>query len=66
MQKLWRCTLPIPRAAFYVRAGCNQRSYSATLIVFQLDVDEETAEKLYEKLLELEKQTLERYSDLLD
>ncbi|KAM6305592.1 3-keto-steroid reductase/17-beta-hydroxysteroid dehydrogenase 7 isoform 2-T2 [Aegotheles albertisi] len=32
----------------------------------KMDVDEETAEKLYQKLLELEKQTLERYSDLLD
>ncbi|NXG32400.1 DHB7 reductase, partial [Dromaius novaehollandiae] len=29
-------------------------------------VDEETAEKFYEKLLELEKQALERYDDLLD
>ncbi|KFO05281.1 3-keto-steroid reductase, partial [Balearica regulorum gibbericeps] len=32
----------------------------------KIDVDEETAEKLYQKLLELEKQALERYSDLLD
>ncbi|KFQ00601.1 3-keto-steroid reductase, partial [Haliaeetus albicilla] len=32
----------------------------------KLDVDEETAEKFYQKLLELEKETLERYSDLLD
>ncbi|XP_075012707.1 3-keto-steroid reductase/17-beta-hydroxysteroid dehydrogenase 7 isoform X3 [Calonectris borealis] len=32
----------------------------------KIDVDEETAEKFYQKLLELEKQTLERYSDLLD
>ncbi|XP_075567074.1 3-keto-steroid reductase/17-beta-hydroxysteroid dehydrogenase 7 isoform X2 [Pelecanus crispus] len=29
-------------------------------------VDEETAEKFYQKLLELEKQVLEKYSDLLD
>ncbi|NXY72927.1 DHB7 reductase, partial [Glareola pratincola] len=32
----------------------------------KMDVDEEIAEKFYQKLLELEKQTLERYSDLLD
>ncbi|XP_010121926.1 PREDICTED: 3-keto-steroid reductase, partial [Chlamydotis macqueenii] len=32
----------------------------------KIHVDEETAEKLYQKLLELEKQTLEKYSDLLD
>ncbi|KFW64744.1 3-keto-steroid reductase, partial [Pygoscelis adeliae] len=32
----------------------------------KIDVDEETAEKFYQKLLELEKQALERYSDLLD
>ncbi|XP_074762892.1 3-keto-steroid reductase/17-beta-hydroxysteroid dehydrogenase 7 isoform X3 [Athene noctua] len=32
----------------------------------RMDVDEETAEEFYQKLLELEKQTLERYSDLLD
>ncbi|NWH74318.1 DHB7 reductase, partial [Piaya cayana] len=32
----------------------------------QIDVDEETAEEFYQKLLELEKQALERYSDLLD
>ncbi|NXL58650.1 DHB7 reductase, partial [Chordeiles acutipennis] len=32
----------------------------------KIDVDEETAEKLYQKLMELEKQTLEKYSDLLD
>ncbi|KAM9379126.1 3-keto-steroid reductase/17-beta-hydroxysteroid dehydrogenase 7 isoform 2-T2 [Phaethornis superciliosus] len=32
----------------------------------KMDVDDETAEKFYQKLLELEKQTLERYSDLLD
>ncbi|KFZ47010.1 3-keto-steroid reductase, partial [Antrostomus carolinensis] len=32
----------------------------------KIDVDEETAEKLYQKLVELEKQTLEKYSDLLD
>ncbi|NXX17207.1 DHB7 reductase, partial [Podargus strigoides] len=32
----------------------------------KIDMDEETAEKFYQKLLELEKQTLERYSDLLD
>jgi len=31
-----------------------------------MDVDGETAEKFYQKLLELEKQALERYSDLLD
>ncbi|NWR81254.1 DHB7 reductase, partial [Centropus unirufus] len=30
----------------------------------KIDVDEETAEKFYQKLLELEKQALERYSDL--
>lgn len=36
------------------------------LILFQMDVDEETAEKFYQKLLELEEQTLERYGDLLD
>lgn len=39
---------------------------SALLIIFQLDVDEETAEKFYQKLLELEEQTLEKYGDLLD
>ncbi|KAM6415260.1 3-keto-steroid reductase/17-beta-hydroxysteroid dehydrogenase 7 isoform 2-T2 [Rhynochetos jubatus] len=32
----------------------------------KIDVDEEMAEKFYQKLLELEKQTLEKYSDLLD
>ncbi|EOA95796.1 3-keto-steroid reductase, partial [Anas platyrhynchos] len=32
----------------------------------KMDVDEETAEKFYQKLLELEEQTLERYGDLLD
>lgn len=32
----------------------------------KMDVDEETAEKFYQKLLELEKETLEKYSDLLD
>ncbi|NXT53706.1 DHB7 reductase, partial [Pluvianellus socialis] len=32
----------------------------------KMDVDEEIAEQLYQKLLELEKQALERYSDLLD
>ncbi|XP_068808163.1 3-keto-steroid reductase/17-beta-hydroxysteroid dehydrogenase 7 [Struthio camelus] len=32
----------------------------------KIDVDEEIAEKFYEKLLELEKQILERYDDLLD
>ncbi|XP_074008445.1 3-keto-steroid reductase/17-beta-hydroxysteroid dehydrogenase 7 isoform X2 [Numenius arquata] len=32
----------------------------------KMDVDEEIAEKFYQKLLELEKQTLEKYSDLLD
>eukprot|EP00076_Gallus_gallus_P003776 NP_001264436.1 3-keto-steroid reductase isoform 2 [Gallus gallus] len=32
----------------------------------KLDVDEETAEKFYQKLLELEEQTLEKYGDLLD
>ncbi|NP_001264436.2 3-keto-steroid reductase/17-beta-hydroxysteroid dehydrogenase 7 isoform 2 [Gallus gallus] len=32
----------------------------------KLDVDEETAEKFYQKLLELEGQTLEKYGDLLD
>lgn len=31
-----------------------------------MDVDEEIAEKFYQKLLELEKQSLEKYSDLLD
>lgn len=36
------------------------------LTLFQMDVDEETAEKFYQKLLELEEQTLERYGDLLD
>lgn len=47
-------------------AATKVMSHSAILIVFQFDVDEETAEKLYGKLLELEKQTLEKYSDLLD
>ncbi|KAK4819576.1 hypothetical protein QYF61_008253 [Mycteria americana] len=32
----------------------------------KINVDEEIAEKFYQKLLELEKETLERYSDLLD
>nr|XP_013045653.2 3-keto-steroid reductase/17-beta-hydroxysteroid dehydrogenase 7 [Anser cygnoides] len=32
----------------------------------KMDVDEETAEKFYQKLLELEEQALERYGDLLD
>ncbi|XP_031451631.1 3-keto-steroid reductase isoform X3 [Phasianus colchicus] len=32
----------------------------------KIDVDEETAEKFYQKLLELEEQTLEKYGDLLD
>ncbi|NXE04186.1 DHB7 reductase, partial [Lophotis ruficrista] len=32
----------------------------------KIHVDEETAEKLYQKLLELEEQTLEKYSDLLE
>lgn len=36
------------------------------LALFQMDVDEETAEKFYQKLLELEEQALERYGDLLD
>ncbi|XP_005528695.1 PREDICTED: 3-keto-steroid reductase isoform X2 [Pseudopodoces humilis] len=32
----------------------------------KMDVDEDTAEKFYQKLLELEEQTLEKYRDLLD
>uniref|UniRef100_A0A8C5ICH5 3-keto-steroid reductase/17-beta-hydroxysteroid dehydrogenase 7 n=1 Tax=Junco hyemalis TaxID=40217 RepID=A0A8C5ICH5_JUNHY len=32
----------------------------------KMDVDEDTAEKLYQKLLELEEQSLEKYHDLLD
>lgn len=32
----------------------------------KMDVDEDTAEKFYQKLLELEEQTLEKYHDLLD
>ncbi|XP_062353079.1 3-keto-steroid reductase/17-beta-hydroxysteroid dehydrogenase 7 isoform X2 [Cinclus cinclus] len=32
----------------------------------KMDVDEEIAEKFYQKLLELEEQTLEKYHDLLD
>lgn len=35
-------------------------------LAFQMDVDEDTAEKFYQKLLELEEQTLEKYHDLLD
>lgn len=31
-----------------------------------MDVDEDTAEEFYQKLLELEEQTLEKYCDLLD
>lgn len=31
-----------------------------------MDVDEDTAEEFYQKLLELEEQTLEKYRDLLD
>lgn len=41
-------------------------SHSAVFLLFQMDVDEDTAEKFYEKLLELEEQTLEKYRDLLD
>ncbi|KAM8805465.1 3-keto-steroid reductase/17-beta-hydroxysteroid dehydrogenase 7 [Eudromia elegans] len=32
----------------------------------KMDIDEETAHKFYDKLLELEKQALERYGDLLE
>lgn len=32
----------------------------------KMDVDEDIAEKFYQKLLELEEQTLEKYHDLLD
>lgn len=48
--------------------GCHQGDGLTVFVlnVFQMDVDEETAEKFYQKLLELEKETLEKYSDLLD
>lgn len=41
-------------------------SHRTVFLVFQMDVDEDIAEKLYQKLLELEEQTLEKYRDLLD
>lgn len=55
-------------AALSICAGCRQGDGLTALVlsVFQMDVDEETAEKFYQKLLELEKEALEKYSDLLD